>query len=208
MILLEENFEGVRSVVSDDNKKTYLVGTFMEAESKNRNGRIYDLAEMTQEVTRINDLAKSNRHVLGQLDHPNPQTLDISLKEVSHRIVEMKMDGNKAIGKAEILEAHPNGQILKGLVLSGVNVGVSSRGTGQLNESTGRVSKFGLKTVDAVATPSCQSAYPETIQEKLEMYNRGHVVQDLSEAVIHDPLAQKYFQIELKKFVENVLSKK
>jgi len=207
MILLEENFADVSSAVSEDKKKTYLIGTFMEAESKNRNGRIYDLAEMTQEANRINDLAKANRHVLGQLDHPTPQTLDISLKEVSHRIVEMRMDGNRAIGKAEILESHPNGQILKGLIMDGVNVGVSTRGSGQLNESTGKVSKFSLKTIDAVATPSCQSAYPETIQEQLEMYKRGHIVNDLSEAVINDPFAQKYFQIELRKFVENVLRK-
>jgi hypothetical protein len=207
MILLEENFEDVQASVSEDKKKTYLFGVFAEAETKNRNGRVYDLKEMTREVQRINDLAKANRHVLGQLDHPVPQTLDISLKEVSHRIVEMRMDGNKALGKAEILESHPNGQILKGLVTSGVNVGVSTRASGQLDESTGRVSKFSLKTVDAVATPSCQSAYPETIQEQLQLYRRGHIINDLSEAVIHDPIAQKYFQIELKRFVETVLSK-
>lgn len=204
MILLEENFDQIQTESDAKSKKMYLKGVFMEAEAKNRNGRVYDLEEMKREVQRINDLAQSGRHVLGQLDHPTPQTLDISLKEVSHKITEMYMDGNRAIGKAEILESHPNGQILKGLVQSGINVGVSSRASGQLNESTGRVQNFSLKTVDAVATPSCQSAYPETIQEQLDWYKRGHVVRDLSEAVIEDPMAQKYFQIELRKFVESL----
>lgn len=207
MILLEENFDQIQTESDTNSKKMYLKGVFMEAESKNRNGRVYDLEEMKREVNRINDLAKANRHVLGQLDHPTPQTLDIALKEVSHKITEMYMDGNRAIGKAEILESHPNGQILKGLVQSGINVGVSSRASGQLDESSGRVKNFSLKTVDAVATPSCQNAYPETIQEQLEMYKRGHIVQDLSEAMIHDPLAQKYFQMEIKKFVESVIKK-
>lgn len=207
MILLEENFniqieEAVDSTTQK--KKTYLKGIFAEAEARNQNGRIYDLAEMKAEVTRINDLAKANRHVLGQLDHPTPQTLEISLKEVSHRITEMRMGGNLAYGKAEILECHPNGQILKGLVESGVQVGVSTRGAGQLNESTGRVSKFTMKTVDAVATPSCRSAYPETLQEQLQMTKSGMLLQDLAEAVIHDPVAQKYFQIELRKFISNL----
>ena len=205
MILIEENFDGVLMESAVDGKKTYLSGIFMESGNKNRNGRIYDSAEMQREVDKINAAAKAGRFVLGELDHPN--SLEIKLENVSHKIVEMTMKGNLVYGKAEIIEKHPKGQILKALVDSGIQVGVSSRGSGQVNESTGTVRNFGLVTVDAVATPSCRSAYPETIQEQLEYYKRGGIVTDLSEAVIHDIAAQRYFQAEMKKFIETLYNK-
>ena len=137
--------------------------------------------------------------MLGQLDHPSG-SLEISLKNVSHKIVEMEMKGNQAIGKAEVLEKTQAGSILKGLIESNVRVGVSSRGKGQLNES-GMVSNFHLVTIDAVAVPSAQNAYPESIMESLEAYRRGEIVNDLAEAVIHDPKAQEYFFKEMQKFI-------
>lgn len=204
MILIEENFNDLitESVGVKEGKKLYLKGVYAEAGVRNRNGRVYNLEEMKREVERINDLAIAGSHVLGELDHP--QKLEVCLKNVSHKIVEMKMHGNQAIGKAEILENHPNGQILKGLLMDGVRVGVSTRGAGQVNESTGEVRNFKMVTVDAVATASCRSAYPETIEEQLMMHKRGEIVYDLAESVIHDPMAQKYFQIELRKFIENL----
>lgn len=205
MILIEENFEGVLTESASDGKKTYLSGIFMESGNKNRNGRIYDSAEMQREVDKINEAAKRGHYVLGELDHPN--SLEIKLENVSHKIVEMTMKGNLVYGKAEIIDKHPKGQILKALVDSGVQVGVSSRGSGQVNESTGIVRNFGLVTVDAVATPSCRSAYPQTIQEQLEYYRKGGYVSELAEAVIHDQAAQKYFQAEMKKFIETLYNK-
>lgn len=205
MILIEENFEGVLTESASDGKKTYLSGIFMESGNKNRNGRIYDSAEMQREVDKINEAAKRGHYVLGELDHPN--SLEIKLENVSHKIVEMTMKGNLVYGKAEIIDKHPKGQILKALVDSGVQVGVSSRGSGQVNESTGIVRNFGLVTVDAVATPSCRSAYPQTIQEQLEYYRKGGYVTELAEAVIHDQAAQKYFQAEMKKFIETLYNK-
>lgn len=205
MILIEENFEGVLTESASDGKKTYLSGIFMESGNKNRNGRIYDSSEMQREVDKINEAAKRGHYVLGELDHPN--SLEIKLENVSHKIVEMTMKGNLVYGKAEIIDKHPKGQILKALVDSGVRVGVSSRGSGQVNESTGIVSNFGLVTVDAVATPSCRSAYPQTIQEQLEYYRKGGYVTELAEAVIHDQAAQKYFQAEMKKFIETLYNK-
>lgn len=108
------------------------------------------------------------------------------------------------IGKAEILDKHPKGAILRALIDSDIRVGVSTRGSGSVMESTGEVSNFRMVTVDAVATPSCRSAYPETIQEQLEMYARGEIVTDLSEAVVTDPAAQQYFLTEMKKFIEHI----
>ena len=202
MILIEENFENVICESTQDGKKTYLKGVFMEAENKNRNGRIYDLLEMKEEIRKLNEQAKLGRAILGELDHPD--NLQIKLKNVSHKIVELWMEGNVVYGKAEILENHPNGQILKGLLKDGVVVGVSSRGSGTLNESTGKVKNFRLLTIDAVATPSCRSAYPETLQEQLMFYKRGEQLQDMAEAVINDNAAQKYFQAEMKKFIESL----
>jgi RimJ/RimL family protein N-acetyltransferase len=117
MILIEENFQDVLTEAAGDNpseKKYFLKGVFAESETKNRNGRIYQLNEMRREVDKVNTSAKQGRHVLGELDHPN--TLDVKLKNVSHRITEMWMEGNKAFGKAEILKNHPNGQIAIGLM--------------------------------------------------------------------------------------------
>lgn len=196
MILIEENFQDVLTeAASGDNpneKKYFLKGVFAESETKNRNGRIYQLSEMKREVDKVNMAAKQGRHVLGELDHPN--TLDVKLKNVSHRITEMWMEGNKAFGKAEILKNHPNGQIAIGLMKDGVQLGVSTRGAGKINQRTSIVENFNLVTVDIVATPSARSAYPQTIQEQLEMYGRGEIVSDLAEAVIHDKAAQKYFE--------------
>jgi len=205
MILIEERFEGIITESAREGKKLYLKGVFAEANTKNQNGRTYKLDEMKSQVAKIMEAASSGNYVLGELDHPS--TLEIKLENVSHKITEMWMEGNKAYGKAEIIEAHPKGQILKALIESDIKVGVSTRGSGQINESTGEVSNFNLRTVDAVATPSCRSAYPETIREQLEMYKYGGVVEDLAEAVIHDQLAQKYFQKEMKKFIDSLRSR-
>lgn len=211
MILLEDEFEGVtpitESIDNSEKKKTYICGVFCQAEKKNKNGRVYDLQEMSNEVKRFNDMAKAGNPVLGQLDHPTPQTLDISLKEVAIKIVEMYMDNTRGKGKAEILESTPNGNILKGLIDSGVKVGVSTRGSGQLDENTGRVKNFKMITVDAVCSPSNPESMVYSIQEQIEMYKRGEIVTDLAEAVIHDPIAQKYLQSELKKFISSLVNK-
>jgi hypothetical protein len=208
MILIENNFDGVEALVESvegGKKKTYLTGTFMESERKNRNGRIYETSDLEKAVHKINDASKVNRHILGHMDHPSH--LEIKLDEVAIKLVEARMDGKNVWAKAEVLEAVPKGQILKGLLESGVQVGVSSRGTGQVNESTGRVSNFNFVTIDVVSQPSAIGAFPQTIQEQLEMYKRGEVVNDLAEAVIHDKHAQWYFQQEMKKFIDHIRSK-
>jgi hypothetical protein len=206
MILIEENFHDVTTDIvvesATNTKKMYLSGVFAEAGVKNRNGRTYRLNELTKEVERINSLAAQGQFVLGELDHPN--SLEVKLENVSHKIVSARMEGNRMIGKAEILDKHPKGAILKALIDSDIRVGVSTRGSGSVMESTGEVSNFHLVTVDAVATPSCRSAYPETIQEQLEMYARGEIINDLSESVIHDSAAQKYLLAEMQKFIAHI----
>lgn len=208
MILTEQIFDGVSAVtesVGGDKKKTYLVGTFMESEQKNRNGRIYNKSDLVKATDKINEAASLSRHILGALDHPSH--LDIKLDEVAIKLVEAKMQNNDVWCKAEVLEGVPKGQILKSLLESGIQVGVSSRGSGSVNESTGRVSNFNFVTVDVVSQPSAINSFPQTIREHLENYQRGGIVGDLAEAVIHDRKAQEYFQREMAKFIQSLMNK-
>lgn len=205
MILIEENFNGIEvleETYAPDKKRLYLSGCFMESEVKNRNGRIYEKSDMEAAVDKINSAAEQKQYILGHLDHPNH--LDIRLEDAAMKLTSARMVGNQVHCKAEVLEKTPKGAILRSLIESGVNVGVSSRGGGTVNESTGRVSNYRFVTVDAVGVPSCRSSYPETIREQLEMYKRGEQVIELSEALMHDPIAQKYFEIEMKKFIETL----
>lgn len=198
MILTEDHFDGIITEATEEGKKLYLKGVFMEAVERNKNGRSYQFNEIQQAVTKVNEQAAAGRFILGELDHPS--TLEVKLENVSHKLVSMQMHGNQAMGKAEILTLHPKGKILEALVKSGINVGVSSRGSGEVNPSTGIVEGYDMVTVDAVATPSA-NAYPQSITEALDMYQRGFEVKNLSEAVLHDAKAQDYLNKEINKFL-------
>lgn len=207
MILIEERFTDIQTITegTEGNKHLYLQGVFMESEQQNRNGRTYQKAELEKAVQKVNEAALAGRHILGHLDHP--PSLEVKLADVSHKILEMKMHGNDAIGKSQILESTPNGQIVKGLINDGVNLGVSSRGAGQVNEDTGIVEGFNFITVDIVANPSAINAYPTSVMEELQMYRKGELVRSLANDVIHDQKAQKYFQKELQKFLQTAFNK-
>jgi hypothetical protein len=170
-------------------KHSYLSGIFMQAEVVNGNGRVYNLTEMTNAVRSMNDRIKRGETVYGELNHPD--NLSIDLNNVSHIITEMRMDGNNAIGKARIIENHPKGQIVKAILEAGGRLGVSSRGSGNVTE--GRVSDFNLMTVDVVAQPSAQEAFPLHVMESLG----SKKIMTLADAVIHDKAAQKYLQKEI-----------
>ena len=202
MILTENNFSGIITESTEDGKKLYLKGVYMESESPNRNGRTYQKAELQKAADKVNEAAKSGQFILGHLDHPN--SLEIKLEDVSHKIIEMHMQGTQAIGRAEVLTLHPKGKILESLIKSGINVGVSSRGTGEVNSTTGIVEGFEMVTVDAVATPSAHNAIPTSIMEAIDMYRRGFEIDNLAEAVIHDAKAQKYFNKEIEKFLADM----
>jgi len=200
MIITESNFTNIITESSEDKKSIFLKGVFMESEEKNRNGRIYKKPEIEAAVKKINEEAQNGRPILGELDHP--PTLEVKLENVSHRIIAMEMQGNNAVGKAEIITTVPKGQIAKGLIEAGVKIGVSSRGRGTVNKTDGVVEGFELITIDLVANPSAITAYPESVMEHLQMYRGGHIITDLAEAVIHDTKAQKYFKDELMKFIK------
>jgi hypothetical protein len=190
---------------SSDGKNMWLAGVFMQADIKNRNNRVYPLAEISRAVTEASQKIQELNGIFGELDHP--QTLSINLDRISHVITDLRMEGTNAFGRAKILPT-PMGNIAKTLVESGVRLGVSSRGAGEVNES-GDVNKYSLVTVDIVATPSAPGAMPTSIYESLEMSQNGRQVLTLSESIQHDPVAQKYFKQQILKFLsENLFAKK
>lgn len=169
MILIEENFSAnmLQEATANGEKKYFIEGVFAEANVKNRNGRIYEKSDMEKVVQKINEAAAKNQFILGHLDHPN--TLEVKLDEVSHKIISARMEGNQVICKAEILDKTTKGATARALIESGIQIGVSTRGSGRINESTSRVQDFNFVTVDLVATPSCRTAYPESFMEGLQM---------------------------------------
>ena len=164
-------------------KSTFLEGVFMQAENKNKNGRIYTREVLTKAVDKfVNEQVITGRAV-GELNHPDGPS--INLDKVSHRITELKWDGNNVMGKALILDT-PMGQIVKGLVEGGVQLGVSSRGMGSLSMKNGVnyvADDFMLNTVDIVQDPSAPNAYVNGIMEGVsyEQDRPGHFVKVIDE---------------------------
>lgn len=168
---LNDNIECILLEEKNGSKSHYIRGIFMQAETKNRNGRMYPKSTMESQVATYQDLIKSKR-ALSELGHPaNPQ---INLDKVSHLITELKMDGNNVVGKAKILDT-PMGKIAKNLLDEGVKLGVSSRGLGSLVEKNGVnivQPDFMLTAIDIVADPSAPEAFVEGIMEGAEwVYN-------------------------------------
>ncbi len=186
---------------SADGKNTWLNGIFMQGGLKNRNGRLYPITEIQAAVSSAQQRIKESNGIFGELDHP--QTLTINLDRISHVITELRVEGNNAIGKAKLL-CTPMGNIAKELANSGVALGVSSRGAGQVNEDGG-VQDFNFVTVDIVAQPSAPNAYPTTVVESLDLARNGHNIMDLAEAVKYDASAQKFFKKEIEKWLNTGL---
>lgn len=173
----------------------------MQADIKNRNGRVYPINEISSAVTNANTRITESNGIFGELDHP--QTLTINLDRISHVITEMDMNGSNAMGRAKLLDT-PMGLIAQELVNSGVRLGVSSRGAGAVNESGG-VSGFNFVTVDIVAQPSAPGAVPNSIYESLVSNMHGRETVNLAHQLREDEAAQKYFKEEIQKFLREGL---
>lgn len=186
---------------SNDGKSMWLNGICMQSSIKNRNGRNYPLQEISAAVENAKQRIKENNGIFGELDHP--QSLTINSDRISHVITEMWMNGNDAYGKAKMLNT-PMGLIAQELLKSGVKIGVSSRGAGNVTES-GDVQGFNFITYDIVVTPSAPNAYPGLMYESIEHAKNGNKILSLAEAVRHDDAAQKYFKDEIMKFLANGL---
>tara|TARA_B100000427_G_scaffold17444_1_gene13563 strand:+ start:592 stop:1236 length:645 start_codon:yes stop_codon:yes gene_type:complete len=177
MKLITEQIENVKVIAEGkgDDKKLYIEGVFLQAELKNRNGRVYPFKVLENEVGRYNEEYVKTKRALGELGHPDGPT--VNLDRVSHRIVSLKAEDNNFIGKAQILDT-PMGKIAKSLLGEGVQLGVSSRGMGSIEqrESTNYVcDDFMLATAaDIVADPSAPDAFVNGIMEGKEwVWNNG-----------------------------------
>lgn len=176
---------------SGNGKNLYMKGIFIEGGVKNANHRVYPVSEIQKAVSQINEQIKGGNSVLGEVDHPDD--LKINLDRVSHMITDMWMDGPCGHGKLKILPT-PMGKLVEAMITSGVKLGVSSRGSGEVNESTGHVSGFDIITVDIVAQPSAPHAYPKAIYESLMNMNHGHRIFDVAREATQDQRVQKYVQ--------------
>ena len=170
MKLITEMTEEVRLVTEDkEGKKNYFIeGVFMQAEQKNRNGRVYPMGILENEVKRYNNEYVGKKSAFGELNHPQGPT--VNLDRVSHLITELKFNGNDCIGRAKVLDT-PMGKIVKNLIDEGAQLGVSSRGMGSLKDVGGinEVQKdFMLSAVDVVADPSAPNAFVNGIYEGAE----------------------------------------
>jgi hypothetical protein len=181
-------------------KTMFLEGICIQGDIKNHNGRVYPTEQIRAAVTQINESIQRDNGVPGELDHP--QELQIHLDRVSHSIIKMWMDGANGMGKLKLLPT-PCGEIARTLLTSGVKLGVSSRGSGNVDH-TGRVSDFEMLTVDIVAKPSAPSAYPIPVYEALSHRRLGNNIKDLAESVRHDAKAQKYLTDTLLRWVHEL----
>jgi hypothetical protein len=188
---------------SEDGKDLYLKGICIQGDVKNANERVYPMTEITRAVQAVNEQVKSGYSVLGEVDHPDD--LQVNLDRVSHMITEMWMDGANGFGKMKILPT-PMGNIIKAMFGAGARLGVSSRGSGNVNESTGHVSEFEIVTVDVVAQPSAPNAYPTPIYEGLLNMQGGHRVLENARGydAAQDKRVQKYLQESVVRLIKDL----
>ena len=170
----EQNLEILTEADEKGNKKYAIEGIFMQAEQKNRNGRIYPKAVMAEALNKYNTEQVAKGRAVGELNHPEGPT--VNLDKVSHKIDKLEWKGNDVVGKATILET-PMGQIVKGLLDGGVHLGVSTRGMGSLERRGNAMyvkEDFLLNAVDIVQDPSAPSAFVNGVMEGVEwVWNNG-----------------------------------
>lgn len=178
-------------------KDLFLSGLMMVGEQRNGNGRFYPRHEIESAVRQANNQFQQGYSILGELQHP--QTMSINLDRVSHIITELRMEGNNAYGKLKVVDT-PCGMIVRALKEGGANLGVSSRGTGNLDESK-TVSGFNFATLDIVSVASGPGCYPNMVYESLD----NTKINTLAEAAVHDKRAQEFLLVEIKKFMDSLV---
>ena len=187
MKLITEMYDDFEILTEGKNGKDMKIqGVFMQAETKNRNGRVYPFGVLEKEVKRYNKELVEKKRAFGELGHPEGPT--VNLDRVSHLIEELEPDGKNIVGKAKILDT-PNGKIVKELLNAGAKLGVSSRGMGTLEKkgNTNYVKDdFYLATAgDIVADPSAPEAFVEGIMEGKEWIWDNGIIKEAEVARIH-----------------------
>ena len=182
-------------------KSLYLKGICIEGNKRNANDRVYPMHEISKAVNTINEQIKSGNSVLGEVDHPDD--LKINLDRVCHSVEGMWMEGDTGCGKLKILPT-PMGELIKTLLTSGIKLGVSSRGSGNVDDRTGHVSDFEIVTIDVVAQPSAPNAYPKAIYESLMNMKYGHRLLEVAKEAGEDNKVQKYLKNEVVKLIREL----
>ena len=182
-------------------KNLYLKGICIEGNKRNANDRIYPMHEISKAVNTMNEQIKSGNSVLGEVDHPDD--LKINLDRVCHSVEGMWMEGDTGCGKLKILPT-PMGELIKTLLTSGIKLGVSSRGSGNVDDRTGHVSDFEIVTIDVVAQPSAPNAYPKAIYESLMNMKYGHRLLEVAKEAGEDNKVQKYLKNEVVKLIREL----
>jgi len=191
-------------------KKSFVIqGIFAQAESKNRNGRIYQKPVMEKAVGKYAGEQVSKGRAVGELNHPEGPT--VNLDKVTHKIDELIFEGNDVMGKATVLDT-PMGNIVKGLLEGGVQLGVSTRGMGSLeprNDAMYVKNDFILNAIDIVQDPSAPGAFVNGIMEGVEwIWNNGIIEQravEKMETEIKNAPRQKLYETQVREF-KNFLS--
>jgi len=192
----------VESVKEDGDKKSlYMKGIFIQGGVKNANERVYPVSEIKDAVDTLNNQIQEGNSVLGEVDHPDD--LKINLDRVSHMITNMWMDGPNGYGKLKILPT-PMGQLVQTMLESGVKLGVSSRGSGNVNDLDGRVSDFEIITVDIVAQPSAPNAYPKAIYEGLMNMTNGHKVLEVAREARGNKQVERFLKDEVTRLIKDL----
>lgn len=184
-----------------EGKDLYLKGICIQGGVKNANQRVYPINEINRAIESLNKQINTGYSVLGEVDHPT--NLRINLDRVSHMITEMWLDGPNGYGKMKILPT-PMGNLVSTMLTSGVKLGVSSRGSGNVNEGDGQVSDFEIVTVDIVAQPSAPNAYPTAVYEGLMNMSGGHRILEMAGEVKNNQRAQRYLEQEVRKFISEL----
>ena len=180
--LISEEIQAVEYICEqkEDGKKNYKIkGVFMQADIKNRNGRVYPMEVLNKEVRRYNKEYINEKRAFGELGHPDGPT--VNLERASHMITKLYPDGKNFIGEAKIMST-PMGEIVKTLMDEGAKLGVSSRGMGSLDQKNGanyvRDDFYLATAADIVADPSAPNAFVEGIMEGKEwVWNNGSLVE-------------------------------
>jgi len=182
----------------ENGEKNYVIeGVFAQADKKNRNGRVYPKAIMERAVDKYVQEQVSQKRAVGELNHPEGPT--VNLDKVSHLITDLKFEGNDVVGKAQILDT-PMGKIVKGLLDGGVQLGVSTRGMGSLENRNGAMvvkDDFILSTVDIVQDPSAPEAFVNGIMEGVDwVWNNGvlkpQVIEEMETEIKNAPKTVLY----------------
>lgn len=211
-LISEYNEYDVQCIVEkkEDGEKKYVIeGVFAQADQKNRNGRVYPKAIMERAVNKYVDEQVSKKRAVGELNHPEGPT--VNLDKVSHLITDLKLEGNNVIGKAQILDT-PMGKIVKGLLEGGVQLGVSTRGMGSLEQRNGVMyvkDDFILNTVDIVQDPSAPDAFVNGIMEGVDwVWNNGilepQIIEEIETEIKTAPRAHRP-EVQIREF-KNFLS--